>query len=309
MRRAPSQIDRDLRAIAASQLGVVTTAQAAATLISEQSMSFRRSSGQLDRLFPGVVTVDGHHPPFQRLLAAALAVDDSTIAGPSAGLILGLPVGKRWAEPDAPVVLNVPSHRVVRLSGVQPVRSSVPLPNRPWMGARLATPAAVVALLPKFVDAHTVQRCLDHCLVERLTTVAAVTKVIEAQPYRAVTGRAMLLELLAARAGRAGHRSRLEQRVAGWLTDAGLGGWRSNHSVHVSRGGPVEVDFAWCRPKVALEISPFYTHGSQATQERDMVRRRLLLQAGWKVVEATHSDLIDKAAFHRIAVLLRQIVS
>jgi very-short-patch-repair endonuclease len=99
-----------------------------------------------------------------------------------------------------------------------------------------------------------------------------------------------------------------EQRVDAWLTRAGLRGWQRNFVVVIFDGTKIEVDFGWLQHKVALEVSPFFTHGSRATQERDIVRRRLLIQMGWTVVEATDSDLVDSVAFQRVAMLLRVLV-
>jgi very-short-patch-repair endonuclease len=59
----------------------------------------------------------------------------------------------------------------------------------------------------------------------------------------------------------------------------------------------VEVDFAWPAHRVALEVSPFFAHGTRATQERDMERCRLLTQDGWRTIEATDPDLVDRATF------------
>ena len=55
----------------------------------------------------------------------------------------------------------------------------------------------------------------------------------------------------------------------------------------------IEVDFAWTASRVALEVSPLYRHGSKRTQERDTERRRMLVEAGWRLIEATDRDVQD----------------
>ncbi len=105
-----------------------------------------------------------------------------------------------------------------------------------------------------------------------------------------------------------GHRSGIEQQTGGWLDDGGLSGWQCNYVVITADGVRVEVDFAWVEVKVVLEVSPFFTHGSRAAQERDVIRRRLLIQAGWTVIEATDADLVSAAAFERVLLLLRERV-
>ncbi len=303
--KSSSDIDRLLHKIARGQMGLVTTRQAASVGVGNHALTHRRSVGLLVPVFPQVMRLAAAEASSQqRTLAAALAVPSSVVAGPSAGFILGLPVGGPYGHRSADVVLSVASAKTVDFSGLRVVRQGQLLPSRPWFGALLATPAAALVMLPRFNDARTVERCLDHCLAHRLVTVESVRLLIESRPSRSVTGRAMLLDLLAARCGGIGHRSMKEQRVDTWLTRAGLRGWRRNYVVIMPDGTRVEVDFGWPEHKVALEVSPFFTHGSRATQERDVVRRRLLVHMGWTVVEATDPDLVDEAAFQRVAKLL-----
>ena len=163
-------------------------------------------------------------------------------------------------------------------------------------------------LLPRFVNAATVERCLDHCLAHRLVSVDAVRDLVEGLPARAVPGRRMLLDLLTQRSEGIGHRSRLEQTVRGWLDGAGLHGWKRNYRAPVGSGRRVEVDFGWPAAKVALEISPFFTHGSRAAQERDAQRRRLLVLAGWRVVEATDPDVESQRGFAGVVASLSSLL-
>lgn len=307
--KSSSDIDQLLHKIARSQMGLVTTTQAASVGVSNHALTHRRSVGLLVPVFAQVMRLAAAEASSQQhALAAALAVPGSVVAGPSAGFILGLPVGTVYGRRSADVVLSVASAKTVELGGLRVVRQQQVLPSRPWFGALLATPAAAIVMLPRFNDASTVERCLDHCLAHRLVTVESVRLLIESRPYRSLPGRTMLLHLLAARRGGIGHRSMKEQRVDTWLTRAGLRGWRRNYVVIMPDGTRVEVDFGWPEHKLALEVSPFFTHGSRVTQERDVVRRRLLVQMGWTVVEATDPDLVDEAAFERVAELLRLLV-
>ena len=61
---------------------------------------------------------------------------------------------------------------------------------------------------------------------------------------------------------------------------------------------------------VALEVSPFFTHGSRAAQERDAERRRLLAAQRWLTVEATDPDLVSAAdASIAASAALRELVA
>ncbi|HRB04131.1 MAG TPA: hypothetical protein PLP26_12240 [Ilumatobacteraceae bacterium] len=299
------EIDARLRRIARPQLGLVTIEEAAKAGVDQWALQRRRDAGELLAVFAEVMrhaTVAPTDP--QRILAAALAVPGSTIAATSAAVVHELPV--RAGESP---MLSVPMSGSARTDGIAVIRHRIELPSRRWHTGRVATPDATLVLLPRFVDASTLERCLDDALVRGLTTACRVMRLVEALPPRAVVGRRLLLELLAERLDGIGHRSRLEQRVARWLHAAGLRGWRRNYPVPVPGADPVEVDFAWTAARVALEVSPFYTHGSRAKQLRDMERRRQLVVNGWRVVEATDPDVKSQLAFRATVRSLQEVLT
>lgn len=299
--------DDILSRIARGQLGLVTYRQAIAAGVSASSFDRRRQSRLWSPAAPGVVRSAVVRPTVeQRMLAGALAVPGSILIGPSAALVDGMPVGTQGAV--IPVVA-VGAGRSARTAGVRVVRLSVALPTRVWHGVRVTAPSATLVTLPRFVSRERLERCLDHCLVSRLTTVERVRSLVESLPPRSVPGRLVLLRLLAARAELGiGHRSGEEQTVGGWLDAAGLSGWQANFPVPVGGGETVEGDFVWVEPMVVLEVSPFFTHGSRAAQERDIERRRQLVPAGWRVVEAGDPDLVDERSFAPCAALLRRML-
>jgi len=97
-----------------------------------------------------------------------------------------------------------------------------------------------------------------------------------------------------------GHRSGKEQQVARCLTSARLMAWTRNLRVRVRNDQKsIEVDFGWRSVRLALEVSPFFTHGSREKQERDAERRRLLVANDWRVVEALDHDIATERAFAR----------
>jgi very-short-patch-repair endonuclease len=302
MRQSQStfHIDALLRRIARRQLGLITSKEAAALGVDKHALARRRASGALVPMFADVMRLGAVLPSQpQRILAASLAVPGSVVAGVSAAIIHQMPVPKALFKTESTPVLSVSSHTVITLVGIQTIRHAVLLPSKPWMTRSLATPAASLILLPRSLEADAVERCLDHCLAHRLVTVTSVLNLIQRVPVRSLTGRRLLLELLADRAGGIGYRSALERKVARWLQTAGLKGWKRNFGVTIP-GDTIEVDFGWVQHKVALEVSPFFTHGSRAKQERDAQRRRLLVAQGWRIVEALDADLESQTAFQTI---------
>ncbi len=310
MRQVHSTFDLDarIRAIAAKQLGLITIDQARKRGVDRFALGRRRDAGALVSVFPGVVRLASFaSPPAQHALAASLAVPGSIVAATSAAMVHQLPVSVGRDRADAIVTLS--SDKRVRIPGITVVRQTTPLPSTRWMTTHVATPAATLLLLPRFVDDWTLERCLDHMLAHQLCTVANVRRLLDLIPTRAVHKRQLLIELLGDRASGIGHRSAKEQRVARWLRNAGFTGWIRNLKVSVDAGNEVEVevDFGWSANRLALEVSPFFTHGSREKQARDAQRRRLLVANGWRVVEATDRDLTSERALGRTLSTLRSL--
>ena len=303
--RTSLEIDELLQRMAAAQLGLVTVNQAAKAGVDKYALARRRTSGALIPVFSTVMRLEATPvSSHQQVLAAALAVPGSVIAGPSAALVHQMPLPTRLRD-EPRWVLSVGPERYVSQPGVRTVRQGVVPPSRRWMTSRVTSPEATLLLLPRFVDAGVVERCFDDAIARRIASVRSIGDLLATMPITAVSGRKLLLELLDARSGGIGHRSGKEQRVGRWLDHAGLRGWQANYRVRLHDGDDVETDFAWEPDRVALEVSPFFTHGSRATQERDAERRRLLVEHDWRVVEATDRDLVNRAAFARTVAALR----
>ncbi len=297
-------VDAALAGIARTQLGLVTVRQASDVGVDRSAIHRRRRAGLWVPVVSGVLRSTSFPPTIeQEILAGALAIPGSTVVGLSAAAIERMPVG----PPGRPMVAVLPG-RSARVDGVRALRLSQTVPSRRWYSVRRSTTEATIVLLPRFVDDATLERCLDHCLAHRLTTVDRVRRLLDRLPAQAVSGRRILLGLLDRRSEGVGHRSGLEQRVARWLDTAGLGGWQMNRRVPV-RGGTLECDFVWPDRRIVLEVSPFFTHGSRATQERDTERRRLLVSAGWRVVEAGDVDLGNERDFAACAAALRSLLT
>ncbi len=298
-------IDAVLHTLAAPQLGLITVQGAAAAGVARWALESRRANGVLEYVVGGVMRFVGSPATDeQRLLAANLAVPGSELCGTSSAVVHGMPVPRSARHR---LMVAVTSTRSARTPGVTTVRQKALLPCRPWYTGRIATPASTLLLLPRFVGPVALERCLDYSLTHDLVTVSEVRRLVTELPHRAVIGRPHLLRLLDARDGRKGHRSGLEQKVGGWLTAAGLGGWVRNFDVPCE-GGAVEVDFAWLEPRVALEVSPFVTHGSRTAQARDIERRREITLAGWRCVEAEDGDVADESSFQPTVRILRALL-
>jgi very-short-patch-repair endonuclease len=235
-------------------------------------------------------------------------VPGSALFGLSAAVVHGLPVGA-LADRVRPSVI-VEHDVTLRCGGIDIRRTRHPFPTRPWYTSQITTVPSTLIALAGLVPRPTLARCLDHAIANQLVSVARLAEEAGARPPARFLGRSVLLEEIKARSGQVvAHRSRLEQRVAQWLRDAALPPAKPNFTV-ATPGSPrgVEVDFARPGERVALEVSPFFTHGSSHTQVRDMERRRLLQEAGWRLVESTDVHLVDAHSFVPIVAGVRSLL-
>jgi hypothetical protein len=306
---SPLDIDAVLAEVALDQFGLVTLAQAAERGIDGDSLEVRTTKGVLRRAHPSVYRLAAiPQSQDQTTLAAwlALSARNVSIARISAAQIHGLPIGSR--KPDMNVELVAFGDQQRRLPGITLRRVKTKPETHGWHGARITNPSQTLCDLAAVLSGDTLTRCIDHAIGSRVATVASIHRVVLARPAAGFTGRAVLLELVNDRAdGAIRHRSMIEQRVGKWLQAAGLGGFVPNYLI--TEAGDLEVDFAWPHSYVSLDISPFFTHGSEKKQQRDMERRRLLAPTAWTMIEATDSDLRSPEAFTPIVVELKYLLS
>jgi Protein of unknown function (DUF559) len=336
--------------------------------VGHRSIQRREHNGQIVRCHTGVYrwsVVDGGFE--QRCVAAALAWPGSAITGRAAATIHNLPIDRKAQFPE----LIVAHGSRLRAKEVL-VRQTRNMPStHSWNGVRILSVSSTLFALAGITDSSTLIRCLDDALIARKVAISRMLSDLYALPAQRFGGRQTLIrELMIRYDGTPQHRSKLEQRIGGWLEDAGLrradrgdsdtdnsaemsvrlhdivgpseqglsaairpaswdlnrrlgdevgsgvsalgadvfvSGWRSNYRVQTSIG-EVEVDFAWSSAKVVLEISPFFTHGSEQKQRRDLNRRRALTEAGWRIIEATDEHFCDQVSFRQIIASLHEVI-
>ena len=303
------EIDRLLARFASHQFGLVTGGQAGAVGITRSALHVRVRARTLERVHEGVYRVCSvESSKEQGLLAACLAVPGSVLADVSAAFVHGLPIGRRFDDYQPSVLIS--HDRGYRSTGTVTVRRSRQvIRSQVWRSGKVSPASSTIISLAPLVSRATLARCIDHAIANRLVTVSAITREIESRSASRFAGRPILIDELAARSsGRVRHRSGKEQWVARCLRDSTLPAAKANYNASVQNEEIVEVDFAWPAARIALEVSPFYTHGSERAQRRDIERRAMLQMAGWRVVEATDEHLFDKRAFaeiiHQISALL-----
>lgn len=311
-RQSLVDIDRFISTYASSHLGLVTVSSLAERGIGPDTLSQRAQSGLLVREHHGVYRLTSHRQTLKsRALAACLAIPGSVLDSSWSAYVHGFPI--RTDRLDAydvrVLVSSVERHLVPH---IELLRTTWMPPCRQWLDGKIIEPGPMMLGLVGQLPMADVARCLDHGIAHSIIHVGRLHAWLLEHPAQRLAGRKVLLDLLDARRGGAGRvlfRSKKEFKVVRWLRDAGLKGFGTN--VRISTGGRsyVEGDIVWTEQKVALEVSPFHTHGSEQQQARDIERRRLLMLRGWRVIEATDVHLVSAASFRPIVETLRSLLN
>ncbi|HTK63181.1 MAG TPA: type IV toxin-antitoxin system AbiEi family antitoxin domain-containing protein [Pseudonocardia sp.] len=263
------------------QAGVISRGQAVAEGLSVHAVNRRLATGRWQRLHPSVYLVNGARPTDEvHLRAAVLWAGDSAVAGgPWAAWWHGM-----LERPVGPIIVTVPPSSGRRgRDGVRVRRRGLARADvEELRGVELTAPAltaleTAVALGqqgPEFLD-RALQRSISHAAVCR-----AHSRQLNA------TGSRVAGDLLAAAGDRAA--SAAERLLIGILRAAGLRGWKVAHPV-----GPVHLDVAFVREKVALEVDGWAWHWDVGRFRADRRRQNELVMRGWTVLRFTWHDLHD----------------
>ncbi|MGH9165206.1 MAG: type IV toxin-antitoxin system AbiEi family antitoxin domain-containing protein [Acidimicrobiales bacterium] len=272
-----------LTALAESQHGLVTTAQAAGADVSARSLQRAVAAGLLMPVRRGVLRVAGSPPsPWRDVMAACLAAGGDALASHrTAGALHGLPV----AAPVRPEVLcddtvadgltGVTCHRTRRL----PDHQSTAVANVPC-----TTIQRTIVDLAGVVDRERLAGLVDDADRRRLCRPGDVERCLDEVGSRGRRGAANLRAVLADR-GAAGV-SPLEGRWLRRLRAVGLRPPAVQHQL-VVRGRVLLLDAAWPDQRVGLELDGWDPHRTRGAFDGDAERTNLLVEADWRVVHAT----------------------
>jgi len=273
-----------LAALAATQHGLVTPAQARTLGIDHGGLLRARASGLVEPVRRNVIRVVG--APVSRwddIMAACLGAGPRAVASHrSAGLLHGLPV----AAPPQPEILcgeqvaeqltGVGGHRSHRL----PVDHCTVVDHVPCTTVE----RTIVDLASRYRHRRAALAALiDDADRRGLCRPADIERCLDEIRSRGRWGAAQLRDILADRVSAA---SPLEGQWLRWLRTAGVPPPALQHQI-VVRGHVLLLDAAWPQQRVALEVDGWNPHRTRGSFDRDAEKANLLLDAAWRVVHAT----------------------
>ncbi|WP_238423275.1 type IV toxin-antitoxin system AbiEi family antitoxin domain-containing protein [Gordonia sp. 'Campus'] len=273
----------ELRKLALAHDGVITIDEARGHGLTRGAISRRVRSGEWVREGPGLYRLADHPVTGQsRTRIATLTVSPQAI-------LSGL-AAAWW-------------HGIV---SARPATSAVSAP-RGWHGSPVAGARIVrrdlddadivvrrglrVTSLPLSVLEGAVEGkfdVLDRALQNKRVTVDALTEAY--QRRRKCKGASKMAQMLVLVGS--GARSAAERLTVDLFEEHGIEGWIANHPV-----GSYEIDFAFVRKKVAVEIDGMAYHRDVDAFQHDRARRNALITAGWTVLNFTWSDLLERPGY------------
>ncbi|MGH9189473.1 MAG: DUF559 domain-containing protein [Acidimicrobiales bacterium] len=278
--------DLELAAIGATQLGLVTRAQARDHL-SRKELESRLATGRLEVLRRGVYRFAGAPAtPWQPLLAACLAAGPAAVASCHSAAEL-------WALPGVVadrLEITVPAPMWLRLPGVRGHQSTL-LPTAHCTvrnDVPVTTPARTLIDLSRTgLEVGLVGRLVDDCLRRRLLVLDDLRDAYELLAAPGRRSLPIIRTVLESRGlGFQPGDSEPELRVWRWLVDAGLPAPVLQHQVPA--GGTVYViDLAYPDLQVGVEYDGWAWHGGRSAFDHDARRSNALAAAGWTLVRVT----------------------
>lgn len=258
-------VDRVAAGLATAQHGVLARDQLLARGVSEHAIDHRVRTGRLVPLFRGVYAI-GHAalPDAGRIRAALLAAGPDAVAShrTAAALLNLLPAMPPFVE------VTVPGSPRRARPGLVIHRTRIAPPVIELDGLRVTTPLWTLADLPRAERRQACAEALVRSLVtERELEAARLLPPQEAAPTR----------------------SELERRFLRIVRRAGLPRPRVNETI-----GPYEIDFAWPRQRVLVEVDGFRAHGHRFAFERDRARDAELVALGYVVLRFTWRQVVHE---------------
>jgi hypothetical protein len=205
--------------------------------------------------------------------------------------------GAAPSRPSEPVHLVVPPNRsgknVAGATVHRAALASAQITER-W-GIPVTTLTRTLTDIAGLVTADVLSKATDDALRQRLITPADLVRLRAERPP--VTGAAALKQVLDERVGRSAGDSVWEDRVFGWIVDAGLPAPLRQYQVVLPHGIAV-LDMAYPDPKVGIEFDGWEWHAGRRRFDHDRVKTSELALAGWTTIIVTSSqsehEVIDR---------------
>jgi uncharacterized protein DUF559 len=223
--------------------------------------------------------------PGLRDCAAALALPEAVLAGPSAARVLGIPAPTEGTY----VWMSVARRR--HPAGVRLLRGRLHRRDL-WLrdGLWITEPGRTVFDCLRVLPDDEALRLLDRALQQRWTSLPELAN--HARWFTGSRGAPRIARLIGVDAR--GTRSAAERQAARILQQAGIRGWEPNIAIYDSRGLVGVGDLVFARHRLVIELDGWAYHSEPGQFQRHRERQNRLVADGWTVLRFTWRDLADR---------------
>jgi hypothetical protein len=290
----PDPPEAGLAVLASGQRGVFTRAQALGLGVSEGMLARRVESGLWQRLLPGVYRIASAPQSWEQASLAGCLWANGVLSHFSAARLYGLDgISRVWR--GAPIELTIVRGKVSEAPGYVVYRTRKLERNDRSVYQRIP----VTSLSRTLVDlsSRLDERRLGLAIDSGLAAHPSIDAAFLGRELRRLKGRGrrvspMLAKLLEARAPDAIHLdSALERRFAAALRRAGLPRPKEHYEVVEAGRRVAEVDFAYPRARLAIQLHGSAIHRRYEIWQRDQEQSSELAAAGWRVLYVTWAQL------------------
>lgn len=288
--------DQRMEALARTQHGLVTTAQALDLGLTENGVWHRVRRGGLHRVLRGVYRLPGAvETAQQRALAAVLAAgDDAVVSHRSAAALYSLP-----GFSIEPLLISVHRNGRRSLSGVRLKESLALLGHHVQLvdGVPCTTIARTLFDLCGDVAAGRAERALDTALARKLVVLPTLWQVLDDLAEHGRAGTVLMRTLLMEREPEyVAPESELEARFIALVKRYGLPVPECQVDLGKGESWIGRVDFLFRGARLVVEVDGAEFHDGLLDRRHDAQRDERLEAAGWHVMRFRWDDVVNRPA-------------
>jgi very-short-patch-repair endonuclease len=283
-----------MEALAKTQHGLVTRAQALECGLSRSAIQHRRERGRWELVARGVYRISGAlESPRQRALVAVLASGpDAVLSHASAAALHGFP-----GFDIEPLTVSLGRDGRRSLRGVRQ-EQSLALPDHHKSvvdGIACTTVARTLFDLCGDIHARRAERAMDTALARRWVTMPKLWRVLIDLAEHGRAGTVLMRTLLEERREDfVPPESELEARFVELARRYGLPEPERQVDLGDDTGWIGRVDFLFRGARIVVEVDGAEFHDGLVDQQSDAARDRRLTGAGWHVLRFRWDDIVNR---------------
>jgi very-short-patch-repair endonuclease len=274
-------LDVRIAEVAGRQHGVISRDQLLELGLGKDSVDRRLSAGRLIPIHRGIYAVGHRNRSWESIWMAAV------LAGGEGALLARRTASAAWGirRSEGRPEVAIPRQRRAR-RGIVFHRSRVPADERTTHnGIPITTVPRTILDMATVLDVRGIERAINEAEIKRLWDELSLHDLLHR--YRGRPGTGNLRAALRKRSeGATATKSDLEELFIAFADTARLP--RPETNVHIEG---IEVDCAWRKQRVIVEVDSWEIHRTRAAFERDREKSRVLQAAGWRCVPITYLQL------------------